>query len=116
MIAARPMPVIAMPRALRIPLRPSGGRGRGPARSDGRVRWASANPLESPTSPQPSPPPGTERELRLAGGGSQRSSYAPLPREDRAAVDDRVLGAALHRAAVERRVLRFRAKPVGVDL
>jgi Fe-S oxidoreductase len=47
------------------PLRPSGGRGRGPSRSDGRVRWAySADALESPTSPQPSPPPRAEREQR----------------------------------------------------
>src|SRR6267154_4684614 len=30
-----------------FPLRPSGGRGRGPSRSDGRVRWVS----ESPSSP-----------------------------------------------------------------
>jgi FAD/FMN-containing dehydrogenase/Fe-S oxidoreductase len=45
------------------PLRPSGGRGRGPARSAGRVRWASdAAAVASPTSPQPSPPPGAERE------------------------------------------------------
>jgi Fe-S oxidoreductase len=45
-----------------IPLRPSGGRGRGPSQSDGRVRWVVAGALESPTSPQPSPPPGAERE------------------------------------------------------
>src|SRR5436309_5876301 len=45
-----------------IPLRPSGGRGRGPSRSDGRVRWVPASALESPASPRPSPPPGVERE------------------------------------------------------
>src|SRR5437764_1207361 len=39
----------------------------------------------------------------------------PLPDEDRAAVDDRLHGVALHRAAVERRVLRFRTKALGVD-
>src|SRR5438045_3972403 len=50
-----------------FPLRPSGRRGRGPARSAGRVRWAlSASALESPTSPQPSPPPRAERESGTA--------------------------------------------------
>src|SRR5207249_5069852 len=44
------------------PLRPSGRRGRGPSRSDGRVRWVPVSALESPTSPQPSPPPRAERE------------------------------------------------------
>ncbi len=44
------------------PLRPLGGRGRGPSRNDERVRWASASDVGSPTSPQPSPPPGAERE------------------------------------------------------
>src|SRR5204862_2618078 len=48
---------------LYAPLRPSGGRGRGPARSAGRVRWAMlASARQSPTSPRPSPPPGAERE------------------------------------------------------
>src|SRR3984893_8595180 len=42
------------------PLRPSGGRG--------RVRWGSASAPESPTSPQPSPPPGAEREQDGAAG------------------------------------------------
>ena len=45
-------------------------------------------------------------------GRDPGSSLAP---EDRAAVDDRALDPALHRAAVERRVLRFRAELVGVD-
>src|SRR5262249_23743982 len=44
------------------PLRPSGRRGWGPSRSDGRVRWVAPRALESPTSPRPSPPPGAERE------------------------------------------------------
>src|SRR5947209_13500280 len=52
------------------PSPPFRGRGRGPRRRRGRVRWASAakqvNALESPTSPQPSPPPGAERELLAA--------------------------------------------------
>jgi hypothetical protein len=29
-----------------------------------RVRWAFTSPLESPTSPRSSPPPGAEREIR----------------------------------------------------
>src|SRR5882757_3047366 len=60
-----------------FPLRPSGERGRGPRRRRGRVRWVLIGPrasrpqyaaetpavlLQSPTSPQPSPPPGAERE------------------------------------------------------
>src|SRR5205807_1528181 len=45
-----------------LPLRPEGRRGRGPSRSDGRVRWDSSSALESPTSPRPSPPPGATRE------------------------------------------------------
>src|SRR6266542_4686766 len=43
------------------------------------------------------------------------ASSLSLPGEDGAAVDDGLLSAALHRAAVERRVLRFRAEPVGID-
>src|SRR5712692_8221599 len=63
-------------RCLRVcPLRPSGGRGRGPSRSDGRVRWVSASALESPTSPQPSPPPRAERE-RTADIGLYRAHPA----------------------------------------
>src|SRR6516164_5647096 len=38
-----------------------GGRGRGPSRSEGRVRWAVSLLSISPTSPRPSPPPGAER-------------------------------------------------------
>jgi len=74
--AERPLPAWS-PRPYRdtaparqeAPLRPSGGRGRDPSRSDGRVRWAtpSARSLESPTSPRPSPPPGAEREYEGAG-------------------------------------------------
>ena len=44
------------------PLRPTGGRGRGPSHSDGRVRWATATAVAPPTSPRPSPPRGAERE------------------------------------------------------
>src|SRR5439155_6175187 len=60
------------------PLRPSGGRGRGPS----RPRWEAevgslASALESPTSPQPSPPPpmdqrGAEREQEGAAGAAAR--------------------------------------------
>jgi FAD/FMN-containing dehydrogenase/Fe-S oxidoreductase len=42
------------------PLRPLGGEGGTRRASDGRVRWAGAD--GSPSSPQPSPPPGAERE------------------------------------------------------
>src|SRR5713226_5402990 len=52
------------------PLRPSGGRGRGPSRSDGRVRWVWASALESPTSPQSSPPPGAERGTAASAGAA----------------------------------------------
>ncbi len=45
------------------PLRPSGGEGGAHRDSDGRVRWASLD--DSPTSPQPSPPPGAEREKEV---------------------------------------------------
>src|SRR5205085_8010816 len=58
-----------------IPLRPSGRRGRGPSRSDGRVRWVSAGALESPTSPQPSPPLGAERERSSQCGGFSASLF-----------------------------------------
>src|SRR5713226_2461217 len=55
-----PQPIYAahQPNNWQAPLRPSGGRGRGPARSAGRVRWVSAGALESAPSPQPSPPVG----------------------------------------------------------
>jgi hypothetical protein len=56
--------------AFLFPLRPSGGRGRGPSHSDGRVRWASVGALESPTSPRPSPPPGAERGDAAARAGT----------------------------------------------
>jgi FAD/FMN-containing dehydrogenase/Fe-S oxidoreductase len=52
----------ARPPNKQAPLRPFGGRGRDPARSAGRVRWVSTSALESPASPQPSPPPRAERE------------------------------------------------------
>jgi tRNA modification GTPase len=45
----------------KAPLRPSGGRGRGPLQSHGRVRWVSAGAVESPTSPRPSPLPNGPR-------------------------------------------------------
>src|SRR5439155_1547030 len=59
--------------AAETPLRPSGGRGRGPSRQ----RWEgevglSASALESPTSPQPSPPPGAEREQEGAAVATGR--------------------------------------------
>src|SRR5204863_6723118 len=46
------------------PLRPPGGRGRGPRRRRGRVRWVALRSKRSflPTPPRPSPPPGPERE------------------------------------------------------
>jgi FAD/FMN-containing dehydrogenase/Fe-S oxidoreductase len=50
---------------------PPGGSGRGPAQRDRRVSWGSANALRSPTSPQPAPSPGAEREIE------ERSSSAP---------------------------------------
>ena len=59
--ASRGRAVRGMAARVIAPLRPLGGRGRGPSRSDGRVRWVSATPLESPTSPQPSPPQGAQR-------------------------------------------------------
>ena len=53
--------------------------GRGPRRRRGRVRWASASSLESPTAPQPSPPPGAEREdlrrSRYNQGGTGVTTY-----------------------------------------
>ena len=42
--------------ATKAPLRPSGGRGRGPARSDGRVRWAMPRTGSSTALTLPSPP------------------------------------------------------------
>src|SRR5436190_16334859 len=52
------------------PLRPEGRRGRGPShqRWEGEV-GVFASALESPTSPQPSPPPGAERESDGRGCG-----------------------------------------------
>jgi tRNA modification GTPase len=50
------------------PLRPSGGRG--------RVRWEPAAAVVSPTSPQPSPPPGAEREISVATGGLPREAIS----------------------------------------
>jgi ATP-dependent helicase Lhr and Lhr-like helicase len=41
---------------------PQEGEGGAHRASDGGVRWASANPGSSPTSPRPSPPPSAERE------------------------------------------------------
>ena len=51
-----PHPVIGRCAGVIFPSPPFRGRGRAPSRSDGRVRWVSAIALESPTSPQPSPP------------------------------------------------------------
>src|SRR5882724_8592675 len=53
------------------PLRPLGGRGRGPSRSDGRVRWVTAGALESPTSPRPLRPQGRR-------GGNKRAVVPKL--------------------------------------
>src|SRR5271170_8118435 len=50
-----------------FPSPPFRGRGRGPARSAGRVRWVSASALASPTSPQPSPPLGGGERANGAG-------------------------------------------------
>src|SRR5712691_8614792 len=72
------------------PLRPSGGRGRGPRRRRGRVRWVSTSALESPTSPWPSPPPRAERE----SWGSVGVILAPLPWPQKGG-DDAVQGAQL---------------------
>ena len=47
-----------------IPLHPWGGEGGTHRAGDGRVRWAAAD--GSPASPQPSPPPGAERESETA--------------------------------------------------
>src|SRR6266496_91774 len=73
-----------------FPLRPSGGRGRGPLRSNGRVRWVSASALESPTSPQPSPPPAPTLPSPASGGGLGRGPSPPpgAERELLAAQDD----------------------------
>src|SRR5271170_220233 len=62
--SARPYRGVTQPEL--TPLRPFGGRGRGPLRSNGRVRWAPTSDVESPTSPQPSPPQGAEREKDAA--------------------------------------------------
>ena len=58
MIAGPPVAAVrlwlvpAMARAAgSFPLRPSGGKGRGPSRSDGRVWWVLAGVPESSTSP-----------------------------------------------------------------
>jgi tRNA modification GTPase len=66
------------------PLRPSGGRGRGPLRSNGRVRWVPETPPASPTSPRPSPPPRAEREKADVGrceGAEATSEGKGLPEE-----------------------------------
>ena len=56
---------------------------------------------------------GTQREG--AGWVRVRERHSVLAPKNRAAVDDRAPHPALHRAAVERRVLRFRAELVGRD-
>ncbi len=67
LIAARRLPHWSRrPYSGQAPLRPPGGRGRDPLRSDGRVRWAPANVVESPTSPQPSPPQGRRGSMTAA--------------------------------------------------
>jgi FAD/FMN-containing dehydrogenase/Fe-S oxidoreductase len=66
--AGAPMPIE------KTPLRPSAGRGRGPLHGNGRVRWAPASDVESPTSPQPSPLRGAERGN--AGGESAADGQA----------------------------------------
>jgi precorrin-8X/cobalt-precorrin-8 methylmutase len=88
----RPIPTLTHPAPSiesakeKAPLRPSGGRGRGPSRSDRRVRWASpqTGPLQtSPAAPltQPSPPGrrGERIETRLgAGEGTGPGVYCYL--------------------------------------
>src|SRR5437762_5737409 len=117
MIAARTMLVMAMLQdTLTAPVAPHSRRSEG---RDPPVRHCQARPAgrpirrETPQYRGSRPSPG--RRL-VAGWFVWEPRRLPLPGEDRAAVDDRLLGAALHRAAVERRVLRFRAEPVGVDL
>ncbi len=55
------------------PLRPSGGRGRGPSRSDGRVRWVPAARSGIPTSPCPLRPQG--RRGRKVQSIEERGSH-----------------------------------------
>jgi len=70
-----------------IPLRPSGGRGRGPSPCDGRVRWAPASASESPTSPQPSPPWRIEDPPARQARGFARAEKGAEREEDPAAGD-----------------------------
>src|SRR3954463_4045370 len=117
MTAARTMPIIAMLQdTLKAPVALHSrhpGEGEAPP-----LRHCKARPEGRPIRREilqyrgSRPSPG--RRL-VAGWFVWEPRRLPLPREDRAAVDDRLLGAALPRAAVERRVLRFRAEPVGVD-
>jgi precorrin isomerase len=51
----------------KVPLRPLGGRGRGPSRSDGRVRWVS--PRVPSLAPLTLPSPPGQRGERVEGGG-----------------------------------------------
>jgi general secretion pathway protein K len=64
----------------RAPLRPSGGRGRGPSRSDGRVRWAAPRECSSAPLTLPSPPGrrGERGEERVIGSKFRGKSAAPI--------------------------------------
>src|SRR5208282_6425870 len=63
------------------PLRPSGGRGREPSRSDGRVRWAMPRTDASAPLTLPSPPGRRgERVKLLRGVGTPSASFAGCDR------------------------------------
>ena len=88
-----------------------GGEGRGPLRRNGRVRWAPAEVVESPTSPRPSPPPkGGEG---VFGGPRMRVSISRslLNRRHRSA-STATLTTATHRIRVDGR-RRKKAPPDG---
>src|SRR5260370_39885702 len=76
----------SFPMTKEAPLRPLGGRARGTARSDGRVRWVAVCALESAPSPLPSPPMEERGKCRLCA--------SPVSRDKARAVGE--LGGALH--------------------
>jgi FAD/FMN-containing dehydrogenase/Fe-S oxidoreductase len=97
----------AMTTSEETPLRPLGGRGRGPSRNDGRVRWDSASDVESPTSPHPSPPPEAEKGKDGAGRSSNGrdvvllvDTFSRYFEPENAAAAERVLGRAGYRVVI----------------
>jgi hypothetical protein len=64
------------PRSGVYPLRPSGGRGRGPSRSDGRVRWALPALCNPHLTPALSAPEG--QRGRYGRAGNEPSEACPL--------------------------------------